>query len=241
MSTIITGYEGNKGNTVLLKGAPERVVAKCTTYLDCHNSRKPLSEGDKQKLNATIQKVSAQGYRVLGIAIGTDGGNMKHIDEKNAHDLLLDSKNYDQLEGGLSFIGYVCIQDPVRPECKDAIKSCRTAGINVIMITGDPKETAVAIAKQLNIIAEDQDVSKSCFTGNEFEKMTADQKKNILKGSSGKVFSRVEPRHKREIVKHLTEMGEIVAMTGDGVNDAPALKQAHIGVAMGLSGTEVAK
>ena len=120
---------------------------------------------------------------MLGIAIGTDGGNMKHIDKNNAEEILTDTRNYDQLEGGLSFVGYVCIQDPVRAECKNAISSCRTAGINVIMITGDSKETAVAIAKQLNIITEDQDISKSCFTGNEFEKMTADQKKNILKGS----------------------------------------------------------
>lgn len=150
--------------------------------------------------------MAAKGYRVLAIAIGLDGGNMKHIDSKNASDLLIDTKNYDQLEGGLSFVGYVCIQDPVRPECKAAIKSCRSAGINVIMITGDSKETAVAIAKQLHIITENQDISKSCFTGNEFDKMNTLQKKHVLEGKHGKVFSRVEPKHKREIVKILSEM-----------------------------------
>lgn len=150
--------------------------------------------------------MSGEGYRVLGIAIGLDGGNMKHIDEKNASDNLIDVNKYDQLEGGLAFVGYVCIQDPVRPECKTAIKSCRTAGINVIMITGDSKETAVAIAKQLGIINEGQDVSKCCFTGAEFEKMTDAQKKHILEGKQGKVFSRVEPKHKRAIVKVLTDM-----------------------------------
>jgi Ca2+-transporting ATPase len=107
-------------------------------------------------LNAQIVKMSEQGYRVLGIAIGLDGGNMKHIDEKNAAEFLSveNAANYDKMESGLSFVGYVCIQDPVRPECKAAIQQCRTAGINVIMITGDSKETAVAIAKQLHIITD---------------------------------------------------------------------------------------
>jgi len=145
------------------------------------------------------------------------------------------------LESGLAFLGYVCIKDPVRPEVEQAIVDCKTAGINVIMITGDAKETAVSIAKELNIIPQNADISKTCLTGAEFEELTASQKEKVLSGSTGKVFSRVEPRHKRELVKILISMGEIVAMTGDGVNDAPALKQAHIGVAMGITGTQVAK
>jgi Ca2+-transporting ATPase len=109
------------------------------------------------------------------------------------------------------------------------------------MITGDAKETAVAIAKELKIIPQNADIAKTCFSGTEFEKLSDKQKKDVLSGSTGKVFARVEPKHKRELVKILINMGEIVAMTGDGVNDAPALKQAHIGVAMGITGTEVAK
>jgi len=152
MSTIVRDYEGNSGNTILLKGAPERVIAKCANYLNCHNVQKPLNDTEKQKLISQIQKVASQGYRVLGCAIGTDGGNMKNITEKNCSDLLSDVSKYEELESGLSFIGYVCIQDPVRPEVYDSIVSCRNAGINVIMITGDSKETAVAIAQKLNII-----------------------------------------------------------------------------------------
>jgi len=109
------------------------------------------------------------------------------------------------------------------------------------MITGDAKETAVAVAQELNIIVPGQNIANSCFTGAEFENFSVEKKKNVLTGSAGKVFSRVEPKHKRELVKLLIDMGEIVAMTGDGVNDAPALKQAHIGIAMGITGTEVAK
>jgi Ca2+-transporting ATPase len=127
----------------------------------------------------------------------------------------------------------------VRDEVKSAIEDCKTAGIRVIMITGDSKETAVAIAKELLII--EQDGPNTSFTGTEFEALSAQQKREALGGLGGKVFSRVEPRHKRELVKILIELDQVVAMTGDGVNDAPALKQAHIGIAMGITGTEVAK
>ena len=109
------------------------------------------------------------------------------------------------------------------------------------MITGDSKETATAIAQELSILEEGQDTSKSVFTGAEFNAMTQQQKDQAVGGDMGKVFSRVEPAHKRELVKCLIDQGHIVAMTGDGVNDAPALKQAHIGIAMGITGTEVAK
>jgi len=103
-------------------------------------------------------------------------------------------------------LGYVCIKDPVRDEVKGAIQDCKTAGINVIMITGDSKETAISIAKELAIIPENADIAKTCFTGAEFEALTEAKKQAILKGSTGKVFSRVEPRHKRELVKLLINM-----------------------------------
>ena len=150
--------------------------------------------------------VASQGYRVLGIAIGLDGGNMKNITKENASSELSDTKKYQHFEGGLAFLGYVCIKDPVRPEVEQAIKDCKTAGVNVIMITGDSKETAVSIAKELKIIPENADIAKTCFTGSEFEALSAKDKENALKGSTGKVFSRVEPRHKRELVKILIQM-----------------------------------
>ena len=140
---------------------------------------------------------------MLGIAIGLDGGNMKDITRENASEKLSDTSKYQHFESGVAFLGYVCIKDPVRKEVKQAIQECKTAGVNVIMITGDSKETAIAIAKELNIIPENADTKTSCFTGAEFEALSEDKKKQVLKGTTGKVFSRVEPRHKRELVKIL--------------------------------------
>lgn len=143
---------------------------------------------------------------MLAVAIALDGGNMKDITPQNVSDKLSDTAAYAKLESGCSFLGYICIKDPVRPEVKSSIADCRTAGINVIMITGDSKETAIAIAQELDIIKPGQDPKTSCFTGAEFEALSADKKKEVLKGHQGKVFSRVEPRHKRELVKILIQM-----------------------------------
>jgi len=112
-----------------------------------------------------INKVASEGYRVLGIAIALDGGNMKKVTKENCHDMLADSNSYGEFEGGCSFLGYVCIKDPCRPEVKPMIQECKTAGITVIMITGDARETAISIARELDILTPGQDVDKSCFTG----------------------------------------------------------------------------
>lgn len=241
MSTVINELDGKQGNQVLLKGAPERVIDRCDKVMLQDGSEVAFTAELKETMNKKVLKVASQGFRVLGVGISLDGGNMKHITKANRNTELADTKQYAHFENGNSFLGYVCIKDPVRPEVKAAIKECKTAGINVIMITGDSKETAISIAQELDIIEEGQNLKKSCFTGSEFEALTNTGKVNALMAKGGKVFSRVEPRHKRELVKILIEQGEIVAMTGDGVNDAPALKQAHIGVAMGITGTEVAK
>jgi Ca2+-transporting ATPase len=241
MSTVVSGYQGQKGNTVLLKGAPERVLDKSSKIFKSNGEQVELSEDQRKEMKEHINKVASEGYRVLGIAIALDGGNMNDVTKENCHDKLADANTYAEFEGGCSFLGYVCIKDPCRPEVKPMIQECKTAGITVIMITGDARETAISIARELDILTPGQDTEKSCFTGAQFEELNKDQKIAILKGTHGKVFSRVEPRHKRELVKILIDQGEIVAMTGDGVNDAPAIKQASIGIAMGIAGTEVAK
>ena len=204
MSTVVKGYLGKQNNQVLMKGAPEMVLDKCSKTLSKEGEH-PMDDKRREDLKAHIKRVAGQGYRVLGIAAGLDGGNMKDITAENSHKLLADTSSYKERESGLAFIGYVCIKDPCREEVKPSIQACKTAGVSVIMITGDAKETAISIARELNILSDGQDISKSCFTGSEFQALSAEQKKKILSGSQGKVFSRVEPRHKRELVKILIE------------------------------------
>ncbi len=126
------------------------------------------------------------------------------MSKANREQKLGDINKYGDLEVGGTFLGFVCIRDPPRDEVRQAIDDCKTAGIRVIMITGDSKETAVSIAKELKII--DEDGPNVSFTGTEFEALSAAKKKEALSGSGGKVFSRVEPRHKRELVKILIDM-----------------------------------
>lgn len=140
------------------------------------------------------------------------------------------------------FLGLVGIKDPARPEVKESIKICNTAGIRVIMITGDNQETAEAIAKEIGIFGPNESVKGKSFTGKAFGRMTIDQQEKVLmEGGGGRVFSRTDPTDKQLVVNILKSQDEIPAMTGDGVNDAPALKAASIGIAMGIAGTEVAK
>lgn len=131
---------------------------------------------------------------------------MKHINASNIQNELSNPDKFVELESNCQFVGYVCIRDPPRDEVKDSINDCRTAGVNVIMITGDAKETAIAIARELNILSPSQKAENSCWTGSEFEKLSAREKNLALKGRQGKVFCRVEPRHKRELVKILIDM-----------------------------------
>ena len=154
------------------------------------------------------------------------------------HRLVEDISQYRSIESDLVFVGLVGLRDPPRPEVKHAIAECTHAGIRVMVITGDNKITAEAICQEIGVFKEGK---RRSLTGREFSDLPSEEQRTILKEDKGLAICRAEPRHKQEIVRILRELDEIVAMTGDGVNDAPALKLADIGVAMGIAGTEVAK
>ena len=170
MSTIVTGYKNEKDT--LMKGAPDRILAKCTAYLSV-DSETPntLSNNDREAILKQVEDLSSQGLRCIGVAEIPNCGRLSDINEANKNEKLSNIKQYNEFEQDAVFLGVVGIKDPVRQEVKPAIEDCKTAGIRVIMITGDSKFTAMSIAKELGIITSADDISQCVFTGDEFEKM----------------------------------------------------------------------
>jgi P-type Ca2+ transporter type 2C len=206
---------------VLTKGAPDVLVSRCDRILT-NGEIKPLDEKHLEELRAANTKMGGKALRVLAMAYK----NIDTIPET------LDSL---AIEANLIFVGLVGMIDPPREEVKEAVRICREAGIRPIMITGDHRDTASAIAKELAIIKDESEV----ISGSDLDKISeADFEKLVVKYS---VYARVSPEHKVRIVKAWKNLGKVVAMTGDGVNDAPALKTSDIGVGMGITGTDVAK
>lgn len=215
MSTL---HDVNGEKTLYTKGASDELLERCTHYL-LKGEVVPMDDKFKKVVKLANKGMAHNALRVLGFAY-------KLIDQYS------DIKEEEQ---GLIFTGLVGIIDPPREEVKEAIKICHRAGIRVVMITGDHKLTAGAIGKELGILTDEN----SAVDGAMINKMTDEELVETVKTTC--VFARVSPNHKVRIVKALQEAGEITSMTGDGVNDAPALKQANIGVAMGITGTDVSK
>ena len=206
---------------VYTKGGIDELLKKCNRYIVNGEIKEDSQEFEKQ-VGVYNDEMAKDALRVLAMAY-------KEIDHNPT------KEEMKKIENNLIFIGLVGMIDPPRVEVKDAIKKCKSAGIKTVMITGDHKTTAVAIAKELGILKDD----KEAITGTDLEEMTDEHlRKNVKKYS---VYARVSPEHKVRIVKAWQSYGEIVAMTGDGVNDAPALKTANIGCAMGITGTDVSK
>ncbi|KRY42009.1 Calcium-transporting ATPase sarcoplasmic/endoplasmic reticulum type [Trichinella spiralis] len=214
------------------KGAPEGVLSRCT-HVRVGSTKIPLNPRLIKKITDKIQQYSTGRDTLRCLALGT-------IDEPFSPGLmqLEDSNKFVQYETDITLVGVVGMLDPPRMEVRQSIEDCRRAGIRVIMITGDNKNTAEAIGRRIGLFSEHEDTKGLSFTGREFDDLSPEQQSAACRRA--RLFARVEPAHKSKIVEYLQSHGEITAMTGDGVNDAPALKKAEIGIAMG-SGTAVAK
>ena len=244
-SGVKTAAAGGSGkNQIYCKGAPESVLERCAYSRLADGSTVPMSAADRKAILAKVSEMAARPLRTLAMAIKEDVGDLADYDGPShpSHKKLTDVNKFEAIEKDMVFVGLCGIKDPARPEVKPAIESCATAGIRVVMITGDTKPTAEAIAREIGIFGPKESIDNRSFTGAEFFDLPAAKRIELLTAHrTSMVFSRTEPRDKQELVKILRQAGEVPAMTGDGVNDAPALKQASIGVAMGIAGTEVAK
>ena len=210
------------GYTLFTKGAPDVLLARCTHRLTLDGATEPLAEEDRQSILQANGALAHQSLRVLAAAFRS-----LTPDEVDAPP--------EQLEQGLVFSGLFAMKDPLRSEAIDAVRLCRQAGIKTAMITGDHKETAIAIARELGLHHDDS----LALSGAELDHFTDEQLAERVQDV--RVYARVSAEHKLRIVQALKRNGAIVAMTGDGVNDAPAIKAADIGVAMGIAGTDVTK
>ena len=219
---MATLHSRNNATVTYMKGSVESVLARCTT-MGINGRQQPV---DKDTIHDQVENMAGQGLRVLAFAKMEKEAGVTTVD-------------HGDIENGMVFIGLQGMIDPPRESAIQAVRECRSAGIRVKMITGDHIVTAAAIAKQLNLDETLSEKAPPAFTGSELEAMSEEELSQAAKNAA--VFARVSPEQKLRLVESLQNQGAVVAMTGDGVNDAPALRKADIGVAMGITGTEVSK
>ncbi len=212
--------QNSKKNVLFVLGAPEKIIS-FSNYLDVDGKKTKLKKSDLDKLNKKLESLTEKGLRVVACAFKEYGPKTKY-------------KNLSDLTTGLQLAGFIALKDPLRHDAKESIAITKKAGIRTIIITGDHRLTAKAVATEIGLDGEDRNI----IEGSDLDKMDDEELKEAAKNVL--IYARVSPRHKMQIIEALRANGEIVAMIGDGVNDAPALKYADIGVALG-SGTDVAK
>lgn len=220
MSSI---HQKDDKKVAYIKGAPKKIIS-LSTHISEKGKVRELTDKEKENIVGIHDDIASQGLRILGIAY---------------RNLPKDFDDYrpQTVEKDMVFLGMMALQDPPRPEVKDAVQQCHRAGIRILMITGDYGLTAQAIAEEIGIISGPCEIVK----GKKLNEMSDDEVMQLLSSGCDVIFARAIPEHKMRIATLLEEEDEIVAMTGDGVNDAPALRKADIGVAMGVTGTDVAK
>jgi Ca2+-transporting ATPase len=224
----ISPFRDNKlknWDIIAVKGAPDIVLDLCSRYQAMDDQSRPMTDELRQSILDANDAMTRDALRVLGVAYRVERDVSDQAQELKA----------DDLERDLVFVGLIGMIDPARPEVKPALENARKAGINTVMITGDYPNTARAIAESIGMLK----YRKGVMTGGDLDKMSDEGLRNVIEDTA--VFARVSPEHKMRIVDALQARDEVVAMTGDGVNDAPAIKRADIGVAMGITGTDVAK
>ncbi|RSH94496.1 hypothetical protein EHS25_004299 [Saitozyma podzolica] len=223
--------KSDRGISLLVKGAPESVIERCSKVV-LPSGVQPITDALRQQLAQVQLEYGQRGLRTLALA---------YVDESDSvvsHYKTDSASDYIRFERDMTFVGLVGMLDPPRPEVREAIAKCRTAGIRTIVITGDNKNTAETICREIGVFGKNEDLTGKSYTGKELDALSHEEKVAAVQRAS--LFSRTEPTHKSQLVDLLQGLGLVVAMTGDGVNDAPALKKADIGIAMG-SGTDVAK